>query len=123
MKILLAGDEEDLAKVLREKLEKEKFVVAATSDGAAVVSMAKSGKPDLIILDLILPKKDGLAVLQELKDDAEVKAISVIVLSSVDDDDKIKEGLDLGAADYLVKTQHPVNEIVDKVKDFMLKIK
>ena len=121
MKLLIAEDEEILAKVLREKFEKEKFTVVIVADGDAVIREVKSSKPDMILLDIILPKKDGLAILKELKASPETDKIPVIILSNLGDDEKIKEGLSLGADDYLVKTQHPINEVVEKVKELQLK--
>ncbi len=67
MKILIVEDEEILLKVLQEKFEKENFAVRMVNDGEAVLSTAKNFKPDLILLDIILPKKDGLAALAGLK--------------------------------------------------------
>jgi two-component system cell cycle response regulator len=123
MKLLIAEDEEILLKVLREKFEKEKFTVITATDGASVIPLVKSGKPDLILLDIILPKKNGLDVLRELKASPETDNIPVIIMSNLGDDEKIKEGLSLGADDYLVKTQHPINEVVEKVKEFQIKAK
>ena len=123
MKILIVEDEEILRKVLQEKFEKENFTVRIAEDGAAVMPLAKSFKPDLILLDIILPKQDGLSVLEDLKSDDDVKTIPVIMTSNLGEDDKIKQALSLGAVDYLVKTQHPINEIVTKVKKYILKAK
>ena len=72
---------------------------------------------------IIMPKKDGLSVLQELKDDTEFASIPVIMTSNLGEDEKIKQALKLGAVDYLVKTQHPINEVVEKVKKHLLKAK
>ena len=77
----------------------------------------------MILLDIILPKQDGLSVLEDLKSDDDVKTIPVIMTSNLGEDDKIKQALSLGAVDYLVKTQHPINEIVTKVKKYILKAK
>ncbi len=123
MKILIVEDEEVLVKVLQEKFEKENFTVKIAQDGAAVMPLVKTFKPDLILLDIIMPKKDGLSVLQELKDDTEFASIPVIMTSNLGEDEKIKQALKLGAVDYLVKTQHPINEVVEKVKKHLLKAK
>ena len=85
------------------------------------MARATAEKPDLIILDLILPGKHGLEVLKEMKEDADLKATPVIVLSNLDTDADIKEALRLGAADYFVKAQHPIAEVVEKVKTALLK--
>ncbi len=121
MKILIVEDEEILRKVLQEKFEEENFEVKVAVDGAAVAAVVKSWQPDLILLDIILPKKDGLSVLQELKADADLRSIPVIMTSNLGEDEKIKQALKLGAVDYLVKTQHPVKEIIEKVKHHLLK--
>lgn len=121
MKVLIVEDEELLAKVLKEKFEKESFDVVVASDGAEVLPLAEKNSPDLILLDLILPKKSGFEVLAELKADPELKIIPVIVLSNLGQDEEIKSALNLGAADYLVKTEHPINEVVEKVKQQLIK--
>ena len=123
MKILIAEDEEVLIKVLKEKFEKEKFVVKIAEDGSEVLPLVKSFKPDLILLDIIMPRQDGLSVLKELKADDEMSGIPVIITSNLGEDEKIKQALDLGAIDYLVKTQHPINEVVEKAKKYLLKAK
>ncbi len=120
MKILIVEDEEVLRRVLQEKLEKEKFEVEFAVDGEGVLSFVKKIRPNLILLDIILPKKNGLEVLKELKSDPEVKNIPVIVMSSIAEDESIKKALVLGAVDYLVKAQHPINELVEKVKNHIL---
>lgn len=116
MKIFIIEDEDALARVLREKLEKEGYEVETVDNGADAFPAAKKSKPDLIILDLILPKKDGFEVLEEFKADVELKLIPVVVLSNLGEDEHIKRAFSLGASDYFVKTQHPLLEIVDKVK-------
>jgi len=120
MKILIVEDEEVLAKVLREKFENEGFQVELAIDGEMVMSMAKKIKPDMILLDLLLPKKLGIEVLKEIKSDVELKTTKVLILSNLDDDQNIKNALTLGAVDYFVKTQHPLKEIVEKVKGHLL---
>ena len=121
MKILIVEDKKILSKVLEEKFKKENFNVSIAMDGEEVMSLAKKNNPDLILLDLILPKKSGFEVLGELKADPELKMIPVIVLSNLGQDEEIKNALSLGAVDYLVKTEHPINEVVEKVKQNLIK--
>lgn len=121
MKILIAEDEEILKKVLQEKFEKEKFTVALVDDGSEVLFAVKSFHPDLILLDIMLPKKDGLSILEELQEDPELKNIPVIILSNLGEDEKIKKALSLGAVDYMVKTQHPINEVLERVRVHLIK--
>jgi len=119
MKILIVEDEEALFNVLRERFANEGYEVGIAEDGEKAIIEARKFKPDIILLDLILPKKDGLSVLEELKADAELKAIPVIILSNLAEDDSIKKGLALGAQDYFVKTQHPIGEVVEKVDSYI----
>lgn len=121
MKILIVEDEDVLKRVLQEKFEREKFTVALVEDGDKAFLAAQSFGPDLILLDIMLPKKDGLSVLEEIHADPEMSRIPIIVLSNLGEDEKIKKALSLGAVDYLVKTQHPINEVVEKVKNHLLK--
>jgi DNA-binding response OmpR family regulator len=123
MKILIAEDEESLVKVFREKFEREKFTVEFVMVGDLVLSAVKKFMPDIILLDIILPKKTGLVILKELKDDPEVKHIPIIMISNLDGDEQIKESIKLGAIDYLVKSQHPINEVVEKVNNAIAHIK
>lgn len=123
MKILIVEDEDILSRVLKEKLEKEKLTVDTVMNGNNVISSVKSFKPDLILLDIVLPKINGLEILGQIRADQSIANIPVLVLSNLGDDQSIKAALKLGAVDYFVKTQHPLNEIVEKIKDNLLKAK
>ena len=116
MKILIVEDEQVLSKVLEEKFDKAGFDTKVSSDGEVAILDAKSFLPSIIILDLVLPKKSGFEVLKAVKADPETQAIPIIVVSNLGEDGDIKMALSLGAKDYFVKSQHPINEIVEKVK-------
>ncbi|MDP3726103.1 MAG: response regulator [bacterium] len=120
-KIVLVEDDEILSKVLSTELEDVGFKVFQAFDGEAGLSLVRSKQPDLVLLDCILPKKHGFVVLEELKKSPETKAIPVIMLTLLGEDEDIKKGLRLGANDYLVKSSHAVGEIIDKVKEFFAK--
>jgi len=120
MKVLIVEDEEALRKVLQEKMENAGFETFAAKDGAEAWDMAKSKNPDIILLDLVLPKRSGFDVLGMLKQDPGLKDIPVIILSNLAEDENLKKALAMGAEDYFVKAQHPINEIVDKVKTRLL---
>jgi len=120
-KILLVEDDAILAKVLYGKLSEAGFEVNQAFDGEVGLAMAKSGKWDLILLDLILPKKDGFEVLAELKNDLSARSMPVIILTMLGADEDIKKGLQLGADDYIIKAQHAIREIVEKIKNFLEK--
>ncbi len=117
MKILIVEDEDVLAKVLEEKFKKAGFSTKIATDGEDALDDIKNWKPDVILLDLMLPKKDGFEVLKGIEGDN----VPVIITSNLGDDESIKKGLKLGAVDYFVKSEHPVNEIIDKVKMVILK--
>ncbi|MDD3531154.1 MAG: response regulator [Candidatus Pacebacteria bacterium] len=120
MKILVIEDEEVLSKVLQEKFEKSGYDVAVANDGDAALTLAKDTNPDAIVLDLLLPKRNGFEVLESLKSDQMLKMIPVVVVSNLGEDSDIKRALSLGAADYYVKSEHPINEIVEKIKNVLI---
>ena len=119
-KILLIEDDEILSKVLNEELKELGFDIIQSFDGEDGLKKITDVKPDLVLLDLILPKKHGFDVLEEMKSNSEVKDIPVIILTMLGRDEDIKKGLQLGANDYIVKSQHAVSEIVEKIKEFFV---
>lgn len=123
MKILIAEDEEILLDVLQEKFEDENFNVSVATSGDDVLPLAKKFKPDIILLDILLPKINGIDILSSLKSDDDLAHIPVIMLTNLSEDTKIKQALDIGAIDYMVKTQHPINEVIEMVNKYVLKAK
>ena len=119
-KIVIVEDEEALARVLKEKFESEEFEVELAMDGKVALPTIQKMRPDLVLLDLMLPKRDGIDVLKDIKADRDLEATPVIVLSNLDGDEDIKQAISLGAKDYFVKSQHPIKEVVEKVKDFLI---
>jgi len=115
-KILFIEDESALQKTFRDILEKEGYQMISALDGESGLRLAKSEKPDLILLDLILPRKDGFEVLKELKEDEATKEIPVIVLTNLEDVESIEKAIGLGATTYLVKAQYTLEEVIQKVK-------
>jgi two-component system alkaline phosphatase synthesis response regulator PhoP len=120
-KILIVEDESALQDALREFLLAENFAVVVASDGEMALKLAKSEKPDLILLDIILPKKNGFDVLSELKDDSVMKKIPIILLTNLESADDVDRAFSLGVSTYLVKANYKLEEIVEKIKE-MLKI-
>lgn len=117
-KIIIIEDDEILSKVLCAELTDAGFKVLPAFDGEAGLKLVRSEKPDLVLLDLILPKKHGLEVLEEIKKAPDMRDIPVIILTLLGEDETIKRGLRLGAEDYLVKSNHALAEIIEKVKNF-----
>src|SRR6056297_625974 len=102
-KILIIEDDKFLRQLVSRKLSKQDFEIAEAVDGEQGLEKAKEEKPDLILLDLILPGMDGFEVLSELKEDPELSSIPVVILSNLGQKDEIEKGLQMGAEDYLVK--------------------
>ncbi len=120
-KILIVEDEKVLSSALSVKFENEGFEVKVVESGDLALPAVETWKPNIILLDLLLPKKGGKEILKELKADPELKTIPVVILSNLDSDDDIKICLSLGAVDYFVKANHPIKEIIEKVKNIALK--
>ena len=116
--VLVVEDEDILQKVLSDRLSEDGWQVEAADDGEEAIEMLAKKKYALVLLDLLLPKKSGFDVLEEMKNNPEMKDIPVIVLSNLGGDDDIKKALSLGAVDYFVKTQHPIMEIMEKIEKY-----
>ena len=116
IKILIVEDEEILLTALSEELKQEGFNVVGAKDGQEGVEKAQSEKPDLVLLDLVMPRLDGIGALKAMKDNAEIRDIPVVILTNLSDYDKISDALSLGAMDYLVKANYRLEDLVNKIK-------
>jgi len=114
--VLLVEDDVFLANIYKTKFDMEGFKVTVAENGEAGWNEAKKKKPDIILLDILLPKMDGFGVLAKLKGDAETKDLPVILLTNLGQKDDVQKGLELGAKDYLIKAHFKPSEVVDKVK-------
>ena len=114
--ILLVEDDEFLAELYATKLNLEDFEVALATDGEKGLKIIKEKKPDLVLLDIILPKLDGFEILKIMKADKKLKTIPVILLTNLSQKDEVKRGLALGADDYLIKAHFMPSEVVKKIK-------
>jgi len=117
--ILIIEDDKFLRELISQKLKKEGFCISEAVDGEKGVKKAKTEKPDLILLDLILPGIDGFEVLSEIKKDHIAAEIPVIILSNLGQKDDIERGLRLGAVDYLIKAHFTPGEIIKKIKTIL----
>ena len=116
IKILLIEDDPFLLSMYTTKFELENFKVITAEDGAKGLKLALKEMPDIILLDILLPKIDGFEVLKALKSNKKVNCIPVILLTNLSQKDKVEEGLSLGADDYLIKAHFMPSEVVDKIK-------
>jgi DNA-binding response OmpR family regulator len=115
-KILLVEDDEFLAELYATKLNLEGFEVFLAVDGEKGLRMIKEKNPDLVLLDIILPKMDGFEILKNMKISKDLKNIPVILLTNLSQKDEVKKGLELGANDYLIKAHFMPSEVVKKIK-------
>lgn len=114
--ILIIEDEPDLQKILSNALQAKGHSVIQALDGEMGWQLCKTEKPDLILLDLILPKKDGFNILAELKKDLETKKIPVIILTNLEGASDVEKALELGATTFLVKTNYSLEEVIEKIE-------
>ncbi len=115
-KILFIEDEPTLQKVLGEILAAEDFQIISATDGEMGLRLAQTEKPDLILLDLVLPRLHGLEVLKKLKANEATKVIPVIILTNIEEAAGVEAALELGAMTYLVKANYSLPEIAEKIK-------
>jgi DNA-binding response OmpR family regulator len=118
--ILIVEDEKPLSGVLANKLMKEGYDVVEAANGAEGLAKIKKEKPNLILLDIIMPKMDGMTMLKKLRDTSVGKNIPVIILTNLSDIDKADEAVKANVKDYLIKSDWSLDDLVKKVK---LKIK
>lgn len=113
--LLIIEDDEILLRALYLKFQNAGFTLASATDGDTAIKVTQRVKPDLILLDLILPKKDGFEVLEILKADPKTKDIPVVVLSNLGDEGDIVRAKSLGALDYFVKANTKLEDLQEKV--------
>ena len=114
--ILLVEDDVFLSGIYQKKFEMEGFKVITADNGEKGLSEAQKKNPSIILLDILLPKLDGFAVLSKLKADEATKNIPVILLTNLGQKDDVEKGLEAGAVDYLIKAHFKPSEVVDKVR-------
>ena len=114
-KILLVEDEEIMIDLLQKKLTKEGYEISVARDGEEGLKAMREVKPDLILLDIIMPKIGGFEVMEEMGKDKNLKDIPVIVISNSGQPVEIDKAQKLGAKDWLIKTEFDPQEVVDKV--------
>lgn len=108
-----------LADMYATKFSMEGFTAAQANDGQAGFDAATANPPDIILLDIIMPKLDGFTVLKQLREQDATKEVPIILLTNLGQDEDIKKGKELGATDYFVKANHTPAEVVNKVKEVL----
>lgn len=120
--VLIVEDDAFLANIYKTKFDMEGFKVSTSENGEAGLNDIKKKRPDVVLLDILLPKMDGFAMLEKLKADSEVKDIPVILLTNLGQKDDVQKGLEMGAVDYLIKAHFKPSEVVERVRS-VLKVK
>ena len=118
-KVLLAEDDKFLSVALGDKLEREGFQVVKAPNGLEAINLITQEHPDIILLDLIMPQRTGFQVLEALKLDADLAKIPVVVLSNLGQESDREKAKNLGAVDYLVKSDVQMGEVVEKIKTYL----
>lgn len=119
VRVLFVEDDPAVAQMYRLKLELDGYSVDVASDGEQALSRATSDPPDIIFLDIRLPKLDGLGVLEALRQNERTKQLPVIILSNYSERELIERGLKLGALEYLVKSQTTPAKVAGGVEDWL----
>ncbi len=114
-KILVIEDEQILLRALNVELLSQGFEVLSAKDGETGLRLVNEEKPELVLLDLILPKMHGFEVLKEIKSNEDTREIPVIILSNLGQDSDMKKALELGAEDYFVKASTDLSELSKKI--------
>lgn len=115
-KILFIEDESALQKAMGAILKQDGYEIVSALNGEDGLKMAQKEIPDLIVLDLVLPKLHGFEVLKELKEDKKTKNIPVIVLTNLEGAQDVEKAIKMGATTYLVKSSYSLEEVTDKIK-------
>lgn len=113
--ILVVEDEKSLRTALHNKFTKEGYQVLLAADGSEGLQSAKADKPDLILLDIVMPLMDGITMLRELRDDSWGKDVPVILLTNLNDEQRLADAMTRGVHDYLVKSDWKIQDVVDVV--------
>lgn len=118
--ILVAEDQHHIRSLIEYKLKNTGYTVVTVEDGAAALKYAQEMKPDLILLDVMMPLMTGFEVLAALKQNAETKDIPILMVTAQSNEDEVLKGLELGADDYITKPFSP-NELAARVKTVLLR--
>ena len=116
--VLIIEDDDFFRELIKKKLS-VKFNVFEAVDGEKGVAIIKEKKPDLVLLDLLLPNVDGFGVLSQVKADSELSSVPVIILSNLGQQEDIERALKLGANDFLIKSQFDIDQVVDKISNIL----
>lgn len=119
--ILIIEDDDFFRELIRKKLASKDFNFLEAVNGEAGIEIMKEKKPDLVLLDLLLPNMDGFEVVAQIKSDTGIASIPIIVLSNLGQKEDIDRALKLGASDYLIKSQFDIDQVIEKITTILEK--
>lgn len=114
--ILIVEDDSSMRALLEEAFVNTQFTVYTSKDGEDAIDKIARYIPDVVLLDVILPKKDGFEVLKQIRENPSLKSIPVILLTNLERSEDVEKALSFGATTYLVKSNYTLREIIEKVK-------
>ena len=116
-KVLIVEDDRYISKMYQLKLALDGMNVQTSENGRNGVEKLKEFKPDIVLLDILMPEMDGFELLKVAKSDPETADIPILILSNLGSEDHIQKGLSLGACGYIVKSQYTPSQVVEKIKE------
>lgn len=120
-KILIVEDDMYINKMYQLKLNLEGYEVEVAENGRIGMEKVKDFKPDIMLLDILMPEMDGFEVLKAMKEDSSIKDIPILIMSNLGQEDHIQKGKELGAIGYIVKTQYTPAKVVETIKEVLSK--
>ena len=118
-KILLIEDDDMLRDLITKRLTKGGYQIVQSIDGISGLKAVEDEKPDLVLLDIVLPGIDGYEILEKIKNDASLSKTPVVMLSNLSQKDDVEKALKLGAADYFIKINFTSEEVLEKIKNIL----
>lgn len=119
--VLIIEDDSYISDMYRIKLESENFEVVTTKDGITGIKMLKKQQPDIVLLDIVMPKIDGFNILKTIKRNPELKKIPIVLLTNLSQKENVERGFGLGADSYIIKAHFTPSEVVEKIKSILEK--
>ncbi len=119
VKVMVVEDDVFVMDIYRTKLTQEGFEVIEAGNGVEALKKLKNENPRLVLLDILMPYMSGLEVLQKMKQDEKLKSIPVILLTNLSQKEEIDQGMEMGAADYLIKSHFTPSEVMEKVRQIL----
>jgi len=118
-KVMIIEDDRFLSSLIKARLEKDGFAIAQAFDGEEAIKLLKQVRPDVVVLDLIMPRVTGFEVLEAISINPELNRVPVVILSNLAQDSDIQKAKGLGAIEYFVKVRVSIDDLVNKIKSIL----